>query len=254
MDRWFTTEQIDDDTFAISEYRHWEQTHCYLLIGRERALLIDSGLGVTNIREEAERLTALPVLLATTHVHWDHIGGHAQFQKIAVHPAEEPWLNGHFPLSLSAVQKMLTRLPCDLPKDFRIEDYRIFQGAPAALLHDGEEIALGGRTVTVLHTPGHSPGHCCFYERERGYLFSGDIAYEGCLDAYYPSTDPQAFRRSAERLAALAVRRLLPAHHRLEIAPSLLQEIAAALARLDEAGKLVHGAGLFAFAHFSLHL
>lgn len=42
MDNWFTIEQIDRDTFSISEYKHWEETHCYLLCGEKYAILIDS--------------------------------------------------------------------------------------------------------------------------------------------------------------------------------------------------------------------
>lgn len=79
MDSWFTVEQIDQDTFVISEYRHWEETHCYLLCGTKRAILIDTGLGVSNIREVIDGLTKLPVTVITTHVHWDHIGGHKYF-------------------------------------------------------------------------------------------------------------------------------------------------------------------------------
>ena len=51
MDNWFTIEQIDRDTFSISEYKHWEETHCYLLCGEKYAILIDTGLGVSNIRK-----------------------------------------------------------------------------------------------------------------------------------------------------------------------------------------------------------
>ena len=52
---WFTIDTIDSNTFIISEYRHWEETHCYLLTGRERALLIDTGLGICNIKEQVDR-------------------------------------------------------------------------------------------------------------------------------------------------------------------------------------------------------
>ena len=56
MKDWFTVEKIDNNTFAISEYKHWEETHCYLLCGNEKAILIDTGLGVENIKEIANRL------------------------------------------------------------------------------------------------------------------------------------------------------------------------------------------------------
>lgn len=58
---------------------------------------------------------------------------------------------------------------------------------------DGDRFELGSRTLVVVHTPGHSPGHCCFYEPERNYLYSGDLIYKGCLDAFYPTTDLQQF-------------------------------------------------------------
>ncbi len=54
-------EIIDNDTFAISEYRHWEETHCYLLCGTEKAILIDTGLGVANIKNIVAGLTTSPV-------------------------------------------------------------------------------------------------------------------------------------------------------------------------------------------------
>ena len=62
---------------------------------------------------------------------------------------------------------------------------------------------LGGRTVQVLHTPGHSPGHLCFWEEARGDLYTGDLVYLDTLFAYYPSTDPEAYLTSLEVIAAL---------------------------------------------------
>ena len=85
MENWFTVETIDKNTFAISEYKHWEETHSYLLIGEKSALLIDTGLGIADIKQVVESLTSLPILVATTHIHWDHIGGHGSFENIAVY-------------------------------------------------------------------------------------------------------------------------------------------------------------------------
>ena len=61
MNEWFTVAEIDDQSFAISEYQHYEETHCYLLCGREKAVLIDTGLGVSNIKRVVDDITALPV-------------------------------------------------------------------------------------------------------------------------------------------------------------------------------------------------
>ena len=184
MKNWFTVEQLDLDTFAVCEYDHWEQTHCYLLCGTEKALLIDTGLGVANIRAVVERLTSLPVMVVTTHVHWDHIGGHGHFEDIAVHEAEERWLSGGFPLTVEEVKRNLTASPCEFPKQFSIEDYRLFRGLPSRVFREGDCFDLGGRLVQVIHTPGHSPGHCCFYEpKKRVSLFRrSDLSrVSGCV-------------------------------------------------------------------------
>lgn len=76
MNPWFTIDRIEKDTFIISEYRHWEETHCYLLNGEERTLLIDTGLGICDIAPEVAALATGPVTAVATHIHWDHIGGH----------------------------------------------------------------------------------------------------------------------------------------------------------------------------------
>ena len=222
MDNWFTIEQIDRDTFSISEYKHWEETHCYLLCGEKYAILIDTGLGVSNIRKIVDSLTKLPVMTVTTHVHWDHIGGHKYFDNIAVHEAEKDWLSVRFPIPLQVVKNNLTRIPCDFPRDFDINAYQIFQGIPQRILHDGDFLNLGGREIQVVHTPGHSPGHCCFYEPERNYLYSGDLIYKGSLDAFYPTTDPKLFYQSIRRIRKYNIKKVLPGHHQLDIPVSLI--------------------------------
>ena len=160
MDSWFEVEKIDSDTYAISEYKHWEETHCYLLCGTKKAILIDTGLGVANIKAVVDSLTTLPVTVITTHVHWDHIGGHRCFDNIVVHEAEKDWLSVQFPMPLTVVKRNLMRKPCDFPPNFDVEKYQLFCGEPQQILHDGDSIDLGNRNLTVIHTPGHSPGHC----------------------------------------------------------------------------------------------
>ena len=221
MKDWFTIDQVDESTYIISEYRHWEETHCYLLIGSKRALLIDTGLGISNIYEQVLKLTDKPVTAVATHIHWDHIGGHKHVPEFYAHEAELDWLNGKFPLPLQAVKNMVTDR-CELPEDFCFDGYAIFQGKPGRLLDDGDTIDLGGRSIQVLHTPGHSPGHLCFWEDEKGYLYSGDLVYEGTLFANYPSTDPQSYMTSLEKIAVLPIKRIFPGHHSLNICPELV--------------------------------
>lgn len=254
MTDWFTVEAIDNDTFAISEYKHWEETHCYLLCGTEKAILIDTGLGVANIKNVVESLTTLPVVVVTTHVHWDHIGGHKYFENIAVHEAEKDWLSVRFPIPLQAVKRNLTCKTCDFPENFVIEDYQIFNGTPQRILRDGDCLDIWGRKLIVIHTPGHSPGHCCFYEPDRKYLFSGDLIYKGCLDAFYPSTDPQLFWQSVRKIQNLSINRILPGHHQLGIPVDIISRIENGFSRLSDEGKLKQGNGVFDFEDFQIHV
>ncbi|MBQ3901003.1 MAG: MBL fold metallo-hydrolase [Clostridia bacterium] len=254
MNDWFTVEQIDPGTFAISEYKHREETHCYLLLGTERAVLIDTGLGVADIGEIVDELTALPVTVLTTHAHWDHVGGHRHFDDIAVHALERDWLAVRFPLSLEEVKNELTQAPCDLPPDFDLDSYEIFHGVPQRILRDGDLIDPGGREILVVHTPGHSPGHCCFYEKERGYLYSGDLIYKGRLDAFYPTTDPQLFYESVKKIRRLKTKKILPGHHQPDIPVSLIKEIEEGFARIELSGRLKQGGGLFDFGEFQIRI
>ncbi len=254
MNDWFTVEKIDPQTFAISEYKHWEETHCYLLCGNDRAILIDTGLGVSNIKNVVDSLTKLPVTVVTTHAHWDHIGGHRYFDDIAVHVLEKDWLSVRFPLPLQVVKGNLTKEHCNFPPNFDVDTYQIFHGEPQEVLHDGDLLDLGGRMLKVIHTPGHSPGHCCFYEPGRKYLFSGDLIYKGCLYAFYPTTDPWLFYRSVKAVQRYDISRVLPGHHQLNIPVSLVNEIAAGFAQLEEKRQLKQGAGLFSFGNFQLQI
>ena len=69
MRNWFTVEIIDKDTFAISEYGHWEEIHCYLLCGTEKAILNDIGLGIANIKEIVDGLTTFPIMVVSPYAH-----------------------------------------------------------------------------------------------------------------------------------------------------------------------------------------
>ena len=224
-----------------------------MLEGGKRALLIDTGLGVGDISEEVQKLTAKPVTAVATHIHWDHIGGHRYYPDFYAHEAELNWLSGEFPLSMDTIRSMVLDR-CDPPEGYDVNAYEFFQGAPAKVLCDGDAIDLGGRTVTVLHTPGHSPGHMCFFEAARAYLFTGDLVYKDTLFAYYPSTDPQAYLKSLERIAALPVGRVFPAHHTLDIQPEILPRMRDALRRLNEDGNLRHGSGTFDYGDWSIWL
>lgn len=251
MNDWFTIDKIDDETYIISEYRHWEESHCYLLNGSERSLLIDTGLGICNIADEVKRLTDKPLTAIATHIHWDHIGGHKYYPDFYAHEAELDWLSGRFPLTLETIKSMVTDR-CDLPDGYDVNTYEFFQGTPTKILHGDETIDLGDRKIEVLHTPGHSPGHMCFWEPERGYLFTGDLIYKDILFAWFPSTDPEAYLQSLEKVSSLPAKRLFPGHHSLDIKPEIALRMRDAFRLLKAEGKLCHGRGTFDFGDWGV--
>ena len=198
-------------------------------------------------------MTNKPITAIATHIHWDHIGGHKYFPDFYAHRAELEWLNGKFPLPIQTVRDMVIDR-CDLPEGFDINKYAMFQGTPTRVLDGGEIIDLGDRKIQALHTPGHSPGHLCFWERERGYVFTGDLIYKDTLFAYYPSTDPQAYLQSLKVIAALPSIRLFPAHHSLDIQPEIAVRMRNAFRELNANGKLRHGSGTFDYGDWAIWL
>lgn len=256
MNNWFTVENIDETTYAISEYGHVEEVHSYLLTGGTCALLIDTGLGIGNIKEEVRRITELPVKVVITHAHWDHIGGHGLFTDIAVHEEDAGWLVKGLPISEHSVKSYLAEgLTVSPPEDFDISSYRIYTGNPSRLLKDGDTVDFGGRTVKVIHTPGHSPGHICLLEEEKGYLFTGDLIYKGPLYAFFPSTDPLQFKQSVDKISSLDnVKRILPAHNSLEVEPDFIRKVKEGFESIEKQGLLKQGCGTFAFEDFKIQI
>jgi glyoxylase-like metal-dependent hydrolase (beta-lactamase superfamily II) len=257
MDEWFTIEKIDEETYAISEYGHWEKVHSYLLIGKSAALLIDTGLGIGNIKNEIDKLTKLPVIVVATHVHWDHIGGHGLFNNIYAHKNEVGWLSDGIPVPINVVKANVISEPFTkkAPIEFNIDNYKVYTGEPAGILDDNEIIDIGSRKIKIIHTPGHSPGHICLLEEEKGYLYTGDLVYKGTLYAFYPSTDPVLFKESIDKISNLkGVTKILPAHNELNVEVNLIDSIKNALKEIEDKGMLKQGRGVFDFGEFKIHI
>src|ERR687887_275058 len=92
---WFNVAQIAPATWQISEPlgkiepRFGVATvNMFLVAGRQRAALIDTGMGIGDLRATVRALTDLPVLVCNTHYHWDHSAGNSAFEQIAIHQAE----------------------------------------------------------------------------------------------------------------------------------------------------------------------
>ena len=255
-DLWFTVKQIDSNTYAISEYGHWEKVHSFLLLGTEKAVLIDTGLGIDNIKRITDQLTALPIEVITTHVHTDHIGSHGEFETIYVHEGDNDWLmNGIKGLSIEKIRKDVSRdITLPLPSTFNPDTYQPFQGEPTGILTDGDVFDLGNRKLVIYHTPGHSPGHISVLDKTNGYLFTGDLFYtETPIYAFYPSTNPVDLVNSLEKISEIPnISMIYGSHNTIGIEPSIVKEIKNAVKFLRENDLIKFGTGIHKFNGFSI--
>ncbi|WP_186526136.1 MBL fold metallo-hydrolase [Leekyejoonella antrihumi] len=189
-------------------------------------LVIDSGLGVASLRGCLPHLFEGDCAVVVTHAHLDHMGSAHEFEQCWAHSAEPlgaPHLGAlrRGPLS-EALGLELDGSPDELLIDARPHaeyDPSAYKLSPARVtrqLHDGDLIELPGRTLTVLHLPGHTAGSIALYEQEARSLFSGDVVYdlepgEQLLDEMHGS-EVDSYIASMQRLATLPVDMVYPGH------------------------------------------
>ncbi|HIQ99863.1 MAG TPA: MBL fold metallo-hydrolase [Candidatus Scybalocola faecavium] len=178
----FQVSEIAKDTFVINEAG---MSAMYFLRGTQRGLLIDTGVGLTDLKSVISRITDLPYDVVLTHGHQDHIGGAAQFDKIYIHPADAPVLR-HIPYDqIADYIEQLGQMGAYDVYDCSPADLHSSEKVPEILdLKEGMIFHLGERDIEVLETPGHTRGGCSFLDRKERILFSGDACngFLMCLD------------------------------------------------------------------------
>lgn len=206
---WFETKRVGDDVTLIGEpFVHpFYRCNIWHVRGRDRDLLLDSGMGVVSLREQVPLVTEKPCLAVVSHTHFDHIGGHYEFAERLVHSAEaellaNPTREGTL-ADLYVTDEIYDKLP---PAPYSSAEYAIRKAPATRLIEDGDVIDLGDRRFEVVHTPGHSPGGIALWEAATGILFSGDIVYDGPLieDCYH--SDAADYYSSMRRLLTFPVR------------------------------------------------
>lgn len=153
---------------------HGEEYRCdsiYIVVGEKEAALIDTGAGTCDLHKVVRSVTDLPYKVLLTHGHRDHSGGCRQFEKAYLHEKDRP-LAESITLSLrhnyveiqtkdaAFMKRMFSLMPPDGPLP-RWLDYP-------------EKIDLGGRTLDILHIPGHTAGSICLLDKTSHILFLGD--------------------------------------------------------------------------------
>ncbi len=200
---WFEVYKLPGNIYAIYEPYQFEEALCYLVIGEDRAALIDAGTGVGDLKKLVDELTDLPVTLINTHAHYDHVGDNYQFSEIAIYESVleiNKMIEGVTNQALQRhIQPSVLREK-GLPEEFDPQTWTIPGIEPTYLLDSESRIDLGGRELEVIFTPGHSPGHICLLERDAKILFTGDLFYPGALYAFGDDVNVNDFRASIKTL------------------------------------------------------
>jgi glyoxylase-like metal-dependent hydrolase (beta-lactamase superfamily II) len=285
-DSWFRVAQLEPGVHLIGEPGH---VNSWLIDGAERAVLLDTGMGLADISAAVAAVRREEPLVVNSHVHFDHVGGNELFAEVAMHELGPEWIEaGCEPGQLSAYPDLIPEmetayerlLAADRTDFFLIgpdeemrrwpaegiaaHGWRIEPPPPTRLLSDGDRIDLGDRVLHVIHTPGHAPDHICLLDEKGGVLWAQDQAYYGPHLVYEPGADLADFVATTRRLAdelSGSLRTVYTAHClRPTVPPAFLGELADAAEAVAGGGVETSAAqGFFGepvrsadFGHFSI--
>ena len=203
---WYMPFMLDPRIYAFFEGGQEEEVFSFLIIGSERSILWDTGMGIGKLRERVEDLACTPVTVLNSHEHPDHIGGNSEFDEIWCYNDaaavkrltdgyDHQFLIDHFALNPEDIT-----LP--LPKGFDLSTYSIAGKAPTGTVEDGQVIDLGDVSLEVIHTPGHTPASIMLLDEEDAVLFAGDSFYEGPIYLCFPGSSLEDYVASMKKAAA----------------------------------------------------
>lgn len=170
----FTAQRLPN---GVTEITDLSGVHCFLVEGRDKALLIDTMTGLRGLPAFVATLTDLPVEVALTHGHMDHAGGVFEFGRCYIHPVDIPMLDGRtLPARVGYVRGQLP--PGEAPEASAFVPDGPVEFVP---LKAGDKLDLGGRALEVLHVPGHTRGSLCYLDTASGDFFAGDACNNNTL-------------------------------------------------------------------------
>lgn len=185
--------KMNENTWRLEE----EGVRFFLLEGKEKALLLDTGMNCPEARQLAEGLTDKPLYLMNTHADPDHISGNSAFESCYMLPEEEG-------------------------------NYRSFRGnCRISPLADGEVLDLGERPLKVIAIPGHTPGSLALLDEKNRALYSGDSVQNGLIFMFGPARNPLSYGESLKKLEAMsaAFDSVYPCHGDPLVKPELIPQL-----------------------------
>lgn len=238
-DPWFEVYKPAPGVFAIYEPHQSEEVISYLIVGEKRALLFDTGMGISNIKTVTSELTTRPIAVLNSHTHNDHVGGNWEFSDVYGMDTEFTRKNSLGSRADAQAEITPAQICGTLPAGFDPKTYTTRAWKITAFTRDGDEFDLGGRRIEVLATPGHTPDAIALIDRANGLLFTGDTYYPAPIWLFRPETDLAAYGASIRRLASLEpeVKLVLGAHNIPVAPPSVLGRLVTAFDKV-RAGKV----------------
>jgi glyoxylase-like metal-dependent hydrolase (beta-lactamase superfamily II) len=214
---WFKVYDVGDSVFAIYEPYSFQEAISYLIIGKDKALLFDTGNGIDSIHLLVKELTSLPVTVLNSHTHYDHIGGNADFENILAMDtaytqgnADNGWSHDRVRREVTTEAICLDNIPGFDTAAYAIRPFKITEP-----IKDHHTADLGERNLEVISSPGHTPDAIALLDKKHGLLWTGDMFYEATIWLYFPGTDLDAYEKSIARFAELApsLNKVHPAHN-----------------------------------------
>lgn len=208
-EEWYRIRPLADGVTWIDEphIREFYRCNIWHVRGRDRDMLVDSGMGVVSLREWVPLVSERALDAVASHTHFDHIGCHHEFPCRLCHAAEADLLAAPTRENTFAdkyvTDEIFTALP---PAPYASTRYSVKAAPATRILQNRDLIDLGDRHFEVIHTPGHSPGGIALWEAATGMLISGDIVYDGPLIEGTTPQEAADYHASMTRLYDLPVR------------------------------------------------
>lgn len=220
IDDWFTLEEINERTFIISEPRFFLRNNSYLIMGDEQAVLFDTGSGKRDLAPVVSSLTTLPLMVITSHTHSDHLGSVSHFENYTLTdlPINKKYTHNDVFAPSVLMYSNVTRRP-----KLKVSRW----------VKPGQPLDLGGRQLTVIPVPGHSPDSIALLDEDNKMLFVGDFVYQGNLIATWGG-NLSDYLASTRTLISLTQgdESLFPAHYTTPLPRDILFELENALLRI----------------------
>jgi glyoxylase-like metal-dependent hydrolase (beta-lactamase superfamily II) len=191
----YTHQKISDSTTCIIDKTG---VHCFLVEGRDRAMLIDTANGVKGLKEYVEKLTALPVEVLLTHGHCDHAGGAAAFEKVYLNAADWELVSRH--ATMESKMGYVTFCGGEEGAKLKESDFVGEKQSPYLDVQDGQLFDLGGITLEAVAVPGHTQGMTCVLNREERSILFGDACNTAVFLWDDEATDVATYKESLKRL------------------------------------------------------